>query len=156
MNSMENFFKWMSKPIPYDEVVVWFSVHNMVPERIELYGDIFKTIFQLISDTYLGDEGSETKIIMSIEDKEKHFNWCWNRLLDNFQKENIKIKAEGIHKDYFWEFFKDTYYNQQNESVRKTIPQFINELFDLKKAFTKSDLDIITELYKALEKNIEK
>lgn len=153
---MENFFKWMSKPIPYDEVVVWFSVHNMVPERIELYGDIFKTIFQLISDTYLGDEGSETKIIMSIEDKEKHFNWCWNRLLDNFQKENIKIKAEGIHKDYFWEFFKDTYYNQQNESVRKTIPQFINELFDLKKAFTKSDLDIITELYKALEKNIEK
>ena len=156
MNSMENFFKWMSKPIPYDEVVVWFSVHNMVPERIELYGDIFKTIFQLISDTYLGDEGSETKIIMSIEDKEKHFNWCWNRLLDNFQKENIKIKAEGIHKDYFWEFFKDTYYNQQNESVRKTIPQFINELFDLRKAFTKSDLDIITELYKALEKNIEK
>jgi hypothetical protein len=156
MNSMENFFKWMSKPIPYDEVVVWFSVHNMVPERVELYGDIFKSIFQLISDTYLGDDGSETKIIMSIEDKEKHFNWCWNRLLDNFRKENIKIKSEGIHKDYFWEFFKDTYYNQQNESVRKTIPQFINELFDLRKAFTKSDLDIITELYKALEKNIEK
>lgn len=156
MKSMENFFKWMSKPIPYDEVVVWFSVHNMVPERIELFGDIFKTIFQLISDTYLGDDGSETKITMSIEDKEKHFNWCWKRLIDNFQKENIKIKAEGIHKDYFWEFFKDTYYNQQNESVRKTIPQFINELFDLRKAFTKSDLDIITELYKALEKNIEK
>lgn len=153
---MENFFKWMSKPIPYEDVIVWFSVQNMIPEKIELYGDIFKSIFQIISDTYLGDEGSETKINLSYEDKEKHFDWCWKKLIDSFGKESIIIKTEGVHRDYFWEFFKDTYYNQQNESVRKTIPQFISELFDMKKSFTKSDLDIITEFYKAMEKNIEK
>ncbi len=69
MKSMENFFKWMSKPIPNDEVIVWFSVNNMIPEKIELYGDIFKGIHQIISDTYLGDVGSETKISLSSEIK---------------------------------------------------------------------------------------
>ena len=155
MKSMENFFKWMSKPIPNDEVIVWFSVNNMIPEKIELYGDIFKGIHQLISDTYLGDSGNETKINLSQEDKFKHFEWCWNKLLEDFKKENILIKKEGVHKDYFWEFLKDTYYNQNDENVRKSIPVFIKEVFDLSKPFTKSDLDILTELYKALEKNIE-
>jgi hypothetical protein len=31
----------------------------------------------------------------------------------------------------------------------------LSELFTMTKPFTKSDLDIITELYKCLEKNIE-
>jgi hypothetical protein len=145
----------MSKPIPNDEVIVWFSVNNMIPEKIELYGDIFKGIHQLITDTYLGDTGTETKISLTQEDKLKHFEWCWNKLLDDFRKENIHIKKEGVHKDYFWEFLKDTYYNQSDENVRKSISVFIREVFDLSKPFTKSDLDILTELYKALEKNIE-
>ena len=148
---MENFFKWMSKPIPNDEVVVWFSVHNMIPERIELYGDIFKSLYQIISETYLGEESSETKINMSDDDKTKHFEWCWKTLLNNFAKENIKIKHGGKHKD----FFKDTFYNQVDNKIKSTIPQFLGEIFNMTKPFTKSDLDIMTELYKCLEKNIE-
>ena len=153
---MENFFKWVSKPIPRDEVAVWFSVNNMIPERIELYGDIFKGLYYKISDTYLGEEGNETKINLSQDDKSNHFDWCWKKLVEDFGKENVVIKEEGIHRDYFWEFFKDTYYNQVNENVRLTVPQFIDELFDLRKPFTKSDLDIITELYKSMEKNVGK
>ena len=155
MCSMENFFKWMSKPIPNDEVVVWFSVHNMIPERIELYGDIFKSLYRIISETYLGEDSSETKISMSNEDKSKHFDWCWKTLLENFAKENVKIKHGGKHKDYFQEFFKDTFYDQIDLKVRSTIPQFLNELFNMGKPFTKSDLDIIKEIYKCLEKKIE-
>jgi hypothetical protein len=155
MLSMENFFKWMSKPIPNDEVVVWFSVHNMIPERIELYGDIFKSLHQIILETYLGEESSETKISMSDDDKTNHFEWCWKTLLDNFAKENIRIKHGGKHKDYFQEFFKDTFYNQLDTKIRSTIPQFLGEIFNMTKPFTKSDLDIMTELYKCLEKNIE-
>ena len=66
---MENFINWMSAPIPQDELIVWFNIHNMNYEKIELYGDIFKSLNFIIINTYLGDEKSETKIIMSIEDK---------------------------------------------------------------------------------------
>ena len=155
MNSMENFVKWISMPIPKEDVLVWFNIHNINYEKIELYGDIFKSLNFIIIDTYLGDEKSETKIIMSNEDNDSHFNWCWNKLLENFRKENIHIKHGGKHKDYFKSFFDDSFYYQKEENIKNVISHFINEVFDIEKPFSKSDLDILTELYKLLEKNIE-
>ena len=155
MNSMENFFNWMSKPIPKDEVIIWFNVHNMNYEKIELYGDIFKSLNYIIIDTYMGDETNETRISLTNEDKERHFDWCWNKMVEDFRRENIIIKHGGEHKDYFKSFFFDTFYNQSERNVKESIPNFLVEVFDVEKLFSKSDLDILTELYKLLEKNIE-
>jgi hypothetical protein len=152
---MENFFNWMSKPIPQDEVIIWFNVHNMNYERIELYGDIFKSLNYVIIDTYMGEETNETKISLSQEDKESHFEWCWNKMLEDFRQENIIIKHGGEHKEYFRSFFFDTFYNQSERNVKDSIPNFLVEVFDVEKPFSKSDLDILTELYKLMEKNIE-
>ena len=157
MNSMENFFNWMSKPVPEDEVVIWFNVHNMIYERIELYGDIFKSLNHTIIDTYMGDSTgvySETKIQLTQEDKDSHFEWCWNKVVENFNKENIMINQSGDHKDYFKSFYMDTFYNQPEKSIKESIPVFLDEIFDIFKPFTKSDLDMITEMYKLMEKNI--
>lgn len=152
---MENFFSWISKAIPNDEVTIWFNVHNMSYEKIELVGDIFKSLNQTIINTYLGDGDYETKISIKQEDKESHFEWCWNRVVEDFRKENIIIKQTGEHKSYFKEFYMDSFYNQPEGSVKKTIPSFIDDVFDVEKTFTKSDLDILTELYKLMDKNIE-
>ena len=152
---MENFFNWMSKPIPQDEVIIWFNVHNMNYERIELYGDIFKSLNYIIIDTYMGEETSETKISLSQEDKESHFEWCWNKMIEDFKKENIIIKHGGEHKEYFRSFFFDTFYNQSEKNIKESISNFLVEVFDVEKPFSKSDLDILTELYKLMEKNIE-
>jgi hypothetical protein len=152
---MENFFNWMSKPIPQDEVIIWFNVHNMNYERIELYGDIFKSLNYIIIDTYMGEETNETKISLSQEDKESHFEWCWNKMIEDFKKENIIIKHGGEHKEYFRSFFFDTFYNQSERNIKDSIPNFLVEVFDVEKPFSKSDLDILTELYKLMEKNIE-
>lgn len=158
MTSMENFFNWVSKPVAQDDVVIWLNVHNMIYERIELYGDIFKSLNFLILDTYMGDtvgNSSETKIILSQGDKDSHFEWCWGRVIRDFKKENINIKDEGKHKDYFRSFLMDTYYNQQEKSVRNSITIFLDEIFDMDKTFSKVDLDMLTEMYKLMEKNVE-
>lgn len=158
MTSMENFFNWISKPVPPDEVVIWFNVHNMIYERIELYGDIFKSLNFLIIDTYMGESvgnSSETKITLSQDDKDLHFQWCWNRVIQDFKKENINIKDEGKHKDYFRSFYMDTYYNQFEKSVRSSIPVFLNDIFDMDRTFSKVDLDMLTEMYKLMEKNVD-
>lgn len=155
MNSMENFFNWMSKTIPRDEVIIWFNVHNMSYEKIELFGDIFKSLNHIIVDTYMGDTEGETKIHLSSEDKIKHFEWCWNKLIKDFENEKIIIKKVGDHKDYFREFFMDSFYNQNQTNVKSSIPQFLEDVFDVEKDFSKSDLDILTELYKLIEKNID-
>ena len=152
---MDNFFNWMAKPLPQEEIIIWFNIHNMLYEKIELYGDISKSLNYIISDTYLGDEVSETKITLSNEDKESHFDWCWNKMVENFRKENVIIKHGGEHKDYFKSFFDDTFYNQGKIEIRKSITKFFEEIFDTNRNYTKSDLDLLTELYKLLEKNIE-
>jgi hypothetical protein len=58
---MENFYNWMMVPVPKDEVDIWFSVHNMIPEEIELYGDIVESLTTLVLETYLGEEQMRPK-----------------------------------------------------------------------------------------------
>ena len=152
---MENFFNWMAKPLPKDEIIIWFNIHNMTYEKIELYGDIFKSLNQIIVDTYLGDDISVTKIILSYDDKISHFEWCWKKMINDFRRENILIKYDGEHKEYFKSFYIDTFYNQKEDSVKKSIPKFLREIFDVDYMYSKSDLDLLTELYKLIEKNSE-
>jgi hypothetical protein len=152
---MENFFNWMTKPLPKEELIIWFNVHNMTYEKIDLCGDFFKSLNQTIMDTYLGDSTSETKISLSYDDNLSHFEWCWNKVIENFKRENIIIKSDGEHKDYFQSFFMDTFYNQTESSLKKSISKFLNEIFDVGITYSKSDLDLLTELYKLIEKNSE-
>jgi hypothetical protein len=152
---MENFFNWMTKPLPKEELIIWFNVHNMTYEKIDLCGDFFKSLNQIIMDTYLGDSTSETKISLSYDDNLSHFEWCWNKVIENFKRENIIIKSDGDHKDYFQSFFMDTFYNQTESSLKKSISKFLNEIFDVGITYSKSDLDLLTELYKLIEKNSE-
>jgi hypothetical protein len=155
---MENFFNWIAKPLPNDEVVTWFNVHNMIYEKIELYGDIFKSLNYIITDTYMGDsngDSPETKIVMSPDDKQSHFNWCWGKMVENFHKENITITIDGEHKDYLKSFYMDTFYHQTQKNVKDSVPVFLNEIFNISKPFSKSDLDMITEIYKMMEKNVK-
>jgi hypothetical protein len=126
----------------------------MIPERVELFSDIVESLTTLVVTTYLGDDTSETKIKFSEEDITNHFNWCWNKILENFQKENILIDSDGEHKDYMKVFMNDSFYNQKDENIRKSINLFVKDLFDLDKTFVKSDLDILTEVYKLFNRSV--
>ena len=152
---MENFFNWMAKPLPKDEIIIWFNIHNMTYEKIELYGDVFKSLNEIILDTYLGDDASETRITLSNEDKISHFDWCWKKMINDFRRENILIKYDGDHKEYFKSFYMETFYNQSEEKIKNSIPKFLRDIFDVDLNYSKSDLDLLTELYKLIEKNSE-
>lgn len=152
---MENFFEWITRHIPKDDVSVWFDMNDIKYEKIQLYGDIFKSLYFIINDTYLGDDNSETRIVMSDEDKLSHFEWCWSKLISNFKEEKIEINKEGDHKKYFKNFFKDAYYNSESINLKEGIDKFLYEIFNIEKPFTKSDLDILTELYKLLDDNVK-
>lgn len=153
---MENFFNWVMTPVPDDEVQVWLNINNIVPEKCELYFDFCISLIMLIRETYLGDEtiSNETKITLTEDDKQKHFDWCWNKTVESFTKENIIFNKTGDHFDYFKSFLTEIFYNQKNQSVRSSIEKFFEDLFDRDFPFTKSDLDLLTELYKLLDKNL--
>jgi len=154
---MDNFFNYVTKQIDNKEVEVWMNINNIIPEKMELYYDFSRSLHNLILDTYLGEnpkEGNETKIVLDEKDKENHFKWCWGKTIDNFEKENIKFRMKGEHYDYFLSFFLEVFYNQKEERVKYSIGNFFDEVFNQNKPFTKSDLDMLLSIYKALDKNL--
>lgn len=153
---MDNFFNYITKNLDPEEVDVWFRVNNIIPEKMELYYDLSYSLYLLIKKTYLGytQENHETKVEMSDEDNQKHFEWCWGKTLDNFKKENIYFINEGEHKDYFNSLFDQIFYHQNKEDLRNSIETFFNDLFNREKPFTQVDLDLIYNVYKTLDKNL--
>lgn len=138
-----------------DDVDVWFRVNNIIPEKMDLYYDFSFSLYFLVLETYLGEEKSnETKVTLSDNDKTKHFDWCWNKTIGNFKKEEITFNLKGDHYEYFLSFFTEIFYNQKESRIKDSIGTFFNDLFDRKKPFTKSDLDMISSIYKSLDKNM--
>jgi len=153
--TMENFFAYITLPVPEDEAEVWFNVNNMIIEKRQLYADFCLSLLKLVEETYLGNEfdTSANKIILTKEEKDSHFDWCWKKIIESFEKENIKFKVNGEHRDYMKEFLDEVFYDQQEEQVVKNVYEFLVSLFDEEKSFTKSDLNMLTEIYKLFEKS---
>ncbi len=78
-----NLIEFISKPMRKEDVLLLYRVNNVIPEKIELYLDFIKSLYDLITTTYLGDD------IMFELDMKKHFNWCWNQVIQSFRSEHI-------------------------------------------------------------------
>lgn len=153
---MENFFNYITKPLEFDEIDIWFKSNNIIFEKMDLFFDFTYSLTIIVLDTYLGGDlnNDETKIEMTTEDNLNHFNWCWKKTIEEFKKENIIIEEEGEHYKYFKEFFNEIFYNHKEDKVRKSIGDFFVEMFDRKKPFTKSDLDVILTIYRSIDDNM--
>jgi len=150
-----NFFNYITKQLNKEEVDIWLRTNNIIPEKMELYYDFCNSLYLKITETYLGDsENGETKIEMTEEDKKNHFNWCWKKTLEDFKKEEIIFEKDGEHYTYFKIFFEEIFYKQDDKKIRNSIDVFFRDVFDFEKTFTRSDLDMILEIYKNLDKNI--
>jgi len=153
---MENFFKWLSVPIDREELEIYFNMNNIIREKLDLFSDIIYSLNITINDTYLGNNiNNETYVSYSDEDNIKHFDWCWLKTIDSFKKENIIIYENGDHKNYLSNFYLEIFYNKKNKIENIDISKFISEIFSIDADFSKADLEILTELYKVLDKNIE-
>ena len=49
----------------------------------------------------------------------------------------------------------EVFYDQRDDKVRSTIEMFLSELFNRKRAVTKSDMEMFTDLYKTLERSLK-
>lgn len=155
---MDFLFNWMSKPLNSDDVDTWFRANNIQVEYSDLFRDFCFSLYYLMDKTYLGHshgDARETKISINNEEKVGHFQWCWITTITNFEKENIVFKFTDNDYDYFESFFFEVYYDQADEDVRSSIEEFLTQLFTLDRAYTKSDLEMYTDLYKVLERSLQ-
>lgn len=154
----DQFFKWLSEPMKPEDIYTWNMAHNIIPELTELFKDFCFSFFYLVRDTYLGDNYknvNETKIGMTEIDKIKHYEWCWNKTIKNFNKENITFEFSKDDYEYFKEFFFEVFYNQDDNLMRDALEDFLKQLFNRKRPTTKSDIEMFTDVYKTLERSLQ-
>ena len=156
-NNMGRFFDWLAKPMNQEDVNAWYLANNIIPELTELFRDFCLSFLSLLKETYLGDdlsENNETKVGMTMDQKKDHFEWCWKKTIENFNKENVDFTFNEDDGEFFKEFFFDIFYNHSDKNLKDGIDVFFESLFDRKYKKTKSDIEIFTDIYKVLERSL--
>ena len=128
---------------------VWYRAYGITTEKIELFYDFVNSVYQLINKTYLGPDA-----IITEEEQRDHFTWCWDKTVDNLTKEKIKPNKRGIHYEYFWDFFLEYFYFLKMDEEDVKVEEYLYKLFNYNHKKTRSELSVLTEIYKLLEKNL--
>lgn len=141
-----------------EEIRTWNMMNNIIPELTYLFRDFCFSLYYLMSETYLGDDYkgfNETKIGMTENDKLNHYKWCWNKTIENFEKENIVFKFKINDYTYFEDFFYEVFYTQDDKLMKEALEDFLKQLFNRKRPTSKSDIEMFTDVYKTLERSLQ-
>lgn len=148
---MDKLYKYIMKPLTNTQTTIWLKANNIILEKTDLFYDFVFSLLGLVNTTYLGEDVTPLEL-----DKINHFNWCWNRTIESFEKERIHFDKSGTHYDYFWAFFRDAFYYQEDKEEIIKIDEFFKTIFDLKTKKTRSELDMLGDLYKTLDRSLKK
>lgn len=151
MENKEGYLEFITSENYKHQIDIWYKAYNISRERIELFYDFIVSLYSLVNETYLGYD-----IIESEEDQKNHFTWCWDKTIENFNKEKIYFKERGTHYQYFWNFFLEAYYFVQIDGEESRISEYFHKLFNFKYRKSRSELDMLTEIYKLIEQNLKK
>ena len=146
------FMNYIATPLTYEQMHLLYRANNIKYERCNLYYDFIMSLNKIINVTYLGSD-----YINSEKEITQHFNWCIDKVIDNFKEENIVFDDMTQIKEYFYFFYYEIFYKSQD---KKNILSKLNNLGDLSFNYhrlkSRSDIDVLIELYKLLDKSLNK
>ncbi len=149
MNESE-FLKYVFRPLTDEELTLLYRANNICYERCNLYSDFLQSLMDLIKTTYLGDD-----VVKTINDKESHFNWCLNKVIENFKSELINFTKTGDLHELLHSYVFDFFYNDKNkDDLNDKIVKYWQHIFKYSAIKTKSELDAMVDVYKILEKSL--
>jgi len=146
-----DFIEYISKPMKKEELFLLYKINGIVNERAELYLDFLSGLFDLITTTYLGDD------IYDTEDINKHFNWCWNKNIENFKKEKIYFLNNNELYDYFFVFYQESFYKEKDKTqpnINKLL-NFWENIFKINEYKSMSEFESFLDLYKIFNKSLQ-
>lgn len=133
------------------QIEVWYRAYNISREKMELFHDFLVSLYETIENTYLGSD-----VLSTTEDIKGHFNWCWDNIVENFNKEKIYFKNRSNCHEYFWNFFLEAFYFNKIDNKKIRIDEYFDRLFDMDFIKNKSEMDVVTEIYRLLDQNLKK
>lgn len=149
LDKAKDFIEYISKKMERDDLHLLYRINNITKERIELFYDFVCSLNELVITTYLGDD------ITTKEDRDKHFKWCWEKVIDAFKKEGIYFITVTELYNYFITFFQESFYEEKIKTTRKSnkLKSFWADLFSFSKVKTMSEYESLLELYKIFNRS---
>lgn len=147
-----NFLKYINSPMSRESIIVLYNANNINHEKCELYNEFIQSLIFLVYDTYMGDD------ITNENEQKSHFNWCWDKNIENFDKEGFIFNNPKL-KNYFLEFMLEVYYpitqKNENQIALDNIIKLWVYIFDYNNNKSKSDMDTLIEVYKMFENSLK-
>jgi len=103
-NNPQKYSTYNNGPMSLDDVMSAYKKHGIIPNRVELYHDFTSSLCDLIFTTYMGDD------VTPIGERETHFDWCWDKNINNFFRLGFDLNDGGEKYKYFKSFFLDIFY----------------------------------------------
>jgi hypothetical protein len=148
MSKVINFIEYISKYMDKNDLLLLYRINNIKREKMEMLSDFTNHLNNLIITTYLGDDK------MSDYDRSKHFDWCWNSVINSFKKEGVYFLDCDELKKYFKTFYEESFYNEDKESTFiYQLENFWEELLSYDTTKTMSEYESFLELYKIFNKS---
>lgn len=148
-----SFLAYINNPMNKESIEILYEANNIKFEKCDLYGDFVQTLLMLIFNTYMGDEYT------NLENQIKHFEWCWDKTIKNFEEEGIFFNNIKLY-NYFLEFVFEVFYSNTDkenyEENEKGILRIWNEIFSFNSVKTNSDIDTLIEIYQIFDKSLKK
>lgn len=148
-----SFLAYINNPMSKESIEFLYEANNVKFERCELYGDFVQSLLQLVFNTYMGDEHT------NLENQFKHFEWCWDKNIKNFEEEGIFFNNQKLY-NYYLEFVFEVFYSNPDkedyENNEKGILRVWNDIFNYTSIKTNSDIDTLIEIYKIFDQSLKK
>jgi hypothetical protein len=128
----------------------------IVHDRVEIYKDFAINLLNYIMDFYLDKD-----TLSDDGDIKNHYTWCYNKVCDEFIKENINFKNNEKLKDYFYQFYYDQFYKRDTGKDTQAITygfyeKFWRNIFEIDKQKNKNTINTLIELYNIFDESINK
>jgi len=124
----------------------------IIKDRVEIYRDFTINLVNYIIDYYLDKE-----TLGNDEDIKNHYNWCYNKVCEEFEKEGLAFRHNEQLRQYFYEFFYYQFYKKETQDLTlQYYEKFWQNIFDINKQKNKNVTNTMVELYNIFDTSVNK
>lgn len=121
----------------------------IIKDRIEIYKDFTINLLNYIIFYYLDKDS-----LSENEDIKNHFNFCYDKVCDEFLEEEINFKNNDELREYFYVYYYNQFYKNKESSKLSTYDKFWRNIFEIDLQKDKNLISVLLEIYMIFDKSI--
>lgn len=123
----------------------------IVKDRVEIYKDFALNLLYYINYYYIDYESINTD-----EDIDNHYNWCYNKVCDEFLEEGLNFKENKEVRKYFNAYYYHHFYKagEKQDVSLKYYENFWKTIFEIDKQKNRNIINVLIEIYNMFDKSI--